>query len=961
MGTQQDSFIRRHATGVTVVVFFAMSVVLGALPIPDRYKPVQLTSPDDLSAMTARVFKKPRMTFEKLTPPPDLELEDDAEDAPMQLAEAEPEAPPVATQVPPPPLTEPPALGKSDDAAPTKMRDREQAKPTKKVAYWRSLAQKLSAKGADVENPCVRFDENGCLRTALDPFFVALDAVDKEEEGSHATVVTLGNSLIASDHVTDVVRARLTRRFGDGGRGFLLPDRLSKVAGRRVRTGRGTDGWEIHTFAQKPPARDEFGFTGSMHESTQTGDRIVWKLRGSVRGRLFYLDHPDNPGFVVEADGRPVARVGKSSATEAEDKILELELERGVKTLTLKAAGPGVVLYGAAIAREKPGVVWDTIGVPASDSAMYVATDEGIFGRQLAAREPSLVVVMVGGNEIRSLAYNWVTVDDVRRDYGALIDRVKKSVPDAACLAVAPIDAARATAAGAELTTRREVIDVVNLEREIALEKGCAFFDLFGAMGGEGSLQRFHRRGLVNDDLVHPKGAGGDVLGNLIADALLTSYRATPMPREEVRARRRLVRPDLYALDFPRQDATARGARPLASFYGRLRDLENGRASRVAVGLIGGSHVAAEVLPARVRGRLQDRFGDAGRGLVPVGKDDPRLLATGVERSTLGAVSVQDGRLVTVGGAMSLAGQKARLSPGARFDVTFCKTCRDSRFARRALLELAWLYTPDMGIADVYVNDVHAGIVSPAERRTESDVQVLSIPVRGERHTLSVQVRDEPGSEGPVNLFTVAAEVRRPGVVVDSVGIPGSTGMTMQRWREDLLAQQASARRYDLVALAWGTNEAGLGGLDEATYRYHFQNTVETFLLTAPDASCLLLGPSDRRMPSGERPPALELVRAVQRDVAAAYGCGYFDVQRAMGGEGAYARWQAEGLATGDGVHLTPEGYERLADLLLHDLLGLYQYEVARAEQEALDEGEGEVAAPAPASEPAPAADGRSG
>ena len=109
-------------------------------------------------------------------------------------------------------------------------------------------------------------------------------------------------------------------------------------------------------------------------------------------------------------------------------------------------------------------------------------------------------------------------------------------------------------------------------------------------------------------------------------------------------------------------------------------------------------------------------------------------------------------------------------------------------------------------------------------------MQFLRIPVRGQRHALTVQVRDESesGRTGPVNLFSVSTEVRRRGVVVDTLGVPGSTGMTMQRWRQDLLAEQASARRYDLVVLAWGANEAGLPGLDEVTYRHHLSATLET-------------------------------------------------------------------------------------------------------------------------------------
>jgi lysophospholipase L1-like esterase len=262
------------------------------------------------------------------------------------------------------------------------------------------------------------------------------------------------------------------------------------------------------------------------------------------------------------------------------------------------------------------------------------------------------------------------------------------------------------------------------------------------------------------------------------------------------------------------------------------------------------------------------------------------------------------------------------------------------------------------------VNDVQVGSLSAAARRRDSDVQLMRVPVRGERHTLSVQVRetDETGRAGPVNLFTVAADVRRRGVIVDAVGVPGSTGMTMQRWRQDLLTEQVSSRRYDLLVLAWGTNEAGLADLDEVTYRHHFGRTLETLALASPDASCLVIGPSDRAVAPDTPAPRYDLVRSVQRDLAAAWGCGYFDLRRAMGGVGGMASWQQAGLAGDDGVHLTDAGYERLADLLLHDVLALYQYETERAERGDLDDGAEAVAAGDDAAPPAQVTDdGRSG
>jgi lysophospholipase L1-like esterase len=942
----REGFLQRHGTGVTVILFGLGCVALGLAPIPDRFKPFNLTNKSELVAMKERVLRKPKLTFAQRDAPAILMSEED-EDVVVAPSEA-PKDPVLAAAIDPAMAT--PIPGKP---ARKYERPRQEPPPSKQVAHLRKLSGQLKAAGSDVENPCIKKGASGCERTALDPFFASLDAVVRQEEGAHATVVTLGNSLIASDHVTDIVRERLVENFGDAGRGYLLPDRLSKLGGRRVRTGRGTPGWNIHTFAQKQPKRADFGFAGSMHESSKKGDRVRWALRGAQQARLFWLDHEKSAEFSVYVDDNHLLDVKPERPASAQDRILDLDLPSGGKNLVLKAGGSGVVLYGVALSNQEPGVTWDTIGVPASDAEMYMKVDEGRFSRQLAAREPSLVVVMIGGNETRSLAFKWTTVDEIRGHYGALLDRVKAAAPDAACLAVSPIDAAKATSAGAQLTTRKEVMKVVAMEREVAAEKGCAFFDLFGAMGGEGSLQRFHRRGLVNDDLVHPKGKGGDVMGQLFADALLNSYRATALPAEEVQVRRRLVRPRLVALDAP-------GGRPevaLSSFFSKLHQADK---SRVAVGFFGDTHVAAQQLTDRVRERLQDQFGSAGRGWVPVGRASPSLLPSRVTRSLRGRFDVTDGRDVRQGGAMSMAGTKIRLLPGGRTSVTFCDGC-DARGATafrragaRGSLELGWLYTPDMGIADVFVNDVWVGVLSPAERRTKTDVQFFRVPVRGEAHTVSVQVRDPQADPeesayaistdraGPVNVFGVASEVKVPGVVVDAIGAEGTTAMTMQRWRRDVIEEQVASRGYDLVVSMWGTEEAGLKGLDEVTYRHHAGATLDSLLEASPRASCLVMGPPPRVVPrkgGGMREaPRLGLVSRVLRELSDERGCAYFALDKAM--RGGFDRWTKGGLALPDGAHLSREGYARVGDLLVDEVVGLWTYLDRKAEQDKLKQVE---------------------
>jgi hypothetical protein len=75
------------------------------------------------------------------------------------------------------------------------------------------------------------------------------------------------------------------------------------------------------------------------------------------------------------------------------------------------------------------------------------------------------------------------------------------------------------------------------IQRKVAGEVGCGYWDTLGAMGGFGSMSIWYQRGLGGADLAHPSSAGAEVLGNWIYLALMEGYegykakpRAAPAP-----------------------------------------------------------------------------------------------------------------------------------------------------------------------------------------------------------------------------------------------------------------------------------------------------------------------------------------------------------------------------------------------------------------------------------------------
>lgn len=132
---------------------------------------------------------------------------------------------------------------------------------------------------------------------------------------------------------------------------------------------------------------------------------------------------------------------------------------------------------------------------------------------------------------------------------------------------------------------------------------------------------------------------------------------------------------------------------------------------------------------------------------------------------------------------------------------------------------------------------------------------------------------------------------------------------------QDWLDKPISQTNPDLVILSFGSNDAA-GPKNPEQYAQTYQKLIDEVRERAPNASILVVGPSDGNSISGANKgndlPGLETVIQVQREVAARNGLDFFDLREAMGGAGSIEKWHADGLAAGDELHFTKAGYQKL-------------------------------------------------
>lgn len=174
-------------------------------------------------------------------------------------------------------------------------------------------------------------------------------------------------------------------------------------------------------------------------------------------------------------------------------------------------------------------------------------------------------------------------------------------------------------------------------------------------------------------------------------------------------------------------------------------------------------------------------------------------------------------------------------------------------------------------------------------------------------------------------------------VQLDVFAFPSATVRGWARVDVDYLREGLSGTTYDAVFLQYGTNEGNAEPFDRTAYAQLLDAALGRLRAVFPEASCVLVGPTDRgtpldRIPAPEAAPHDGLpmpgrtlaallhyaeihrsIAAIQAETAARYRCAAWDWQRFMGGPGSAYRWAqaTPPLGAGDLIHLLPEGYRR--------------------------------------------------
>jgi len=411
--------------------------------------------------------------------------------------------------------------------------------------------------------------ENPPGENALKAFYEALvttsqkldDPATKTRE-DQTRIVVYGASHVAGDMFTSLIRNELKSRYGDAGLGFLVPANPWRDYYNRDANISYSDGWQSTWFSQKDSREDgRYGLAGVSFESNL---KFAWAKVSSSKGgpygkdvdhvEVWYWRSDRGGDFVVEIDNHLAKRIKtKPNAKKHEAEglaVWSVDLKLGRHEVEIHPAGNGsVMLFGIVMEKNGPGVVMDSLGINGARATDHLDWDAGLFTAQLQRRDPNLVVLAYGTNDIGDDE----PPDEYGRKLDVVINRVRSAVPRASCLFIGPSDrpvkvevseddygrAVQSAGISADLVPqlqrgkkrllfqrRPRQQALIDVQRRVAWRYGCGYWNWAGAMGGDLSMLNWTNADepLGSPDYVHLTKLGYERIASIFWDALMGPF-----------------------------------------------------------------------------------------------------------------------------------------------------------------------------------------------------------------------------------------------------------------------------------------------------------------------------------------------------------------------------------------------------------------------------------------------------
>jgi hypothetical protein len=386
-----------------------------------------------------------------------------------------------------------------------------------KTMTFDSLSNSYSVKDSSIiGNKIEDYTEN---QKGLSKLFAAIDSIKTHK--NTVRIAFLGDSFVEGDLVLGDMRDTLQSLWGGQGVGFVPI--TSEVAPFRLTFRQHYDHWTTLGIVKDGGTHSDFGINGFVYYPSN-GASVSYESSHSFKNtqnwntvKLFYKAGKENR-FNYQINQKSVDSVALAASPHIVACWKPQKTSIPIHKFSLQIPNPDSIrLYGVSLESEN-GFYLDNFSVRGNTGAKYKHISVETFKQFDSFLDYDLVIVQLGLNAVVPNLENipWYEIE-----LDKMFEHLRKSFPSKQILLVGVAD--RGGKVGMDIKTMPAVPLIVNMQRKLAQKHHFLFWDMYHAMGGEGTMVRFanQKPNLVNGDYTHLTHEGGRVIGLMFANLLL--------------------------------------------------------------------------------------------------------------------------------------------------------------------------------------------------------------------------------------------------------------------------------------------------------------------------------------------------------------------------------------------------------------------------------------------------------
>lgn len=346
----------------------------------------------------------------------------------------------------------------------------------------------------------------------FDPFFEALDSARTH----HVRILHYGDSQLEEDRITSGLRQHFQEQFGGGGVGMMPAQKwVYKMTCMQQTTP------ELSYRLAYGPAtmRASHNGYGPMATVAHTNGTVRISFTPSKNERFSHVQDFDRVSVLRSApDGS-----GLQYVTQEFDSMQH--------RITVTVDGPADI-YGILL-DQKTGVSMDNVPMRGSSGSIFTRIARNTFEPFFQHENVQLIILQYGGNSVPAMKTE-KSLHTFCQEIQRQVRYFQQLAPQARILFIGPSD--MSTNIGGQMKSYPLLGQFVQLLDQYLTECGAAFWDMYQAMGGEGSMVQWvkARPQLAGEDYVHFTHKGAEHVSDLLYETIDTYYKYYKFRRGEL-------------------------------------------------------------------------------------------------------------------------------------------------------------------------------------------------------------------------------------------------------------------------------------------------------------------------------------------------------------------------------------------------------------------------------------------